>query len=141
MILTSALSRLTESMGRFENRYAGLGSRLGAAEYPEPNSTPRQHSVTESAESVGIVSYNILSFELADEEFYINLNNTPKIIDSKARMDAINTKVEWKYESAADYFCQETGSNGDQNIGEGLTEDEAIVSLCLKHGVKLWNEE
>lgn len=94
MILTSALSRLTESMGRFENRYAGLGSRLGAAEYPEPNSTPRQHSVTESAESVGIVSYNILSFELADEEFYINLNNTPKIIDSKARMDAINTKVE-----------------------------------------------
>ena len=48
---------------------------------------------------------------------------------------------EWKYESAADYFFQETGSNGDQNIGEGLTKDEAIVSLCLKHGVKLWNEE
>lgn len=45
----------------------------------------------------------------------------------------------WKHESTADFFFQETGCNGESNCGTGSTEDEAIIDLCLKSGVKHWS--
>jgi hypothetical protein len=39
-----------------------------------------------------------------------------------------------------DFFCKETGCNGDQNLTEGETEDEAIIKLALYNEIPLWNE-
>lgn len=44
-------------------------------------------------------------------------------------------------DNPAAYFASETASNGERYIGTGDTEDEAIVELCKKRRVKLWNEE
>lgn len=38
-------------------------------------------------------------------------------------------------------LLMETGRNGEQRIGEGSTEDEAIADFCNKAGLRLWNEE
>jgi len=38
-------------------------------------------------------------------------------------------------------FMLETGRNGEQRIGEGSTEDDAICDFCAKAGIALWNEE
>ena len=47
---------------------------------------------------------------------------------------------------AAQFFCDETGVNGDSRIGEGDTEHEAIADLlncwyARERNIKLWNEE
>ena len=38
-------------------------------------------------------------------------------------------------------FLFEHGRNGETRTGIGSTEHEAIVDLCSKHGLHLWNEE
>ena len=44
-------------------------------------------------------------------------------------------------DNIAQWFCDETGRNGDTQIGMGATEDEAITELAQKWELKLWNEE
>jgi hypothetical protein len=43
--------------------------------------------------------------------------------------------------TGAEFMIAETSENGGINIGEGKTEDAAIVDLCTKCQVPLWNEE
>jgi len=38
-----------------------------------------------------------------------------------------------------DFFAKETAHNGDMLIGEGQTEDEAILDLCEKTGTPHWS--
>lgn len=44
-------------------------------------------------------------------------------------------------DAIAQWFCDETGRNGETTVGVGATEDEAIVDLAQKFQVRLWNEE
>lgn len=49
-------------------------------------------------------------------------------------------------EDRAQWFCDETGANGDSSIGVGATEDDAIGELmstwyARSNGIRLWNEE
>jgi len=46
---------------------------------------------------------------------------------------------DYTYTTPADYFCQLCGYDDDSRIGTGETEDEAIIDLCLKSGVKHWS--
>lgn len=44
------------------------------------------------------------------------------------------------------FFAKETGENGNRRVGEGDTEEDALVSLLTcwdakKQNLKLWNEE
>ena len=46
----------------------------------------------------------------------------------------------------AQFFCDETGANGDSRIGMADTEDEALADLLTcgyarERGIRLWNEE
>jgi hypothetical protein len=43
--------------------------------------------------------------------------------------------------SDADWFCEEMGRHGDLRVGEGTTEDAAIVALARLWKIPLWNEE
>jgi hypothetical protein len=45
------------------------------------------------------------------------------------------------YEGAADYFAHEIAAHGDSRIGEGRTDDEAILDLCEKRQVRHWTLE
>lgn len=47
---------------------------------------------------------------------------------------------------AAQFFCDETGCNGDTRIGEGDTESDAMADLlncwyARERNIQLWNEE
>lgn len=37
------------------------------------------------------------------------------------------------------WFCDETGRNGETTIGVGETEDAAIIDLCEKHELVHWS--
>ena len=39
------------------------------------------------------------------------------------------------------FFCEETGKYGGSRMGEGKTEEEAIIDLAQGWGIPLWNEE
>lgn len=50
---------------------------------------------------------------------------------------------EWwpKLTDRVDFFCHETGWNGDSRLAEGETEDEALATLARYYELPLWNEE
>jgi hypothetical protein len=55
-------------------------------------------------------------------------------------------KIAASSDETSQWFCDETGENGDSSIGIGATEDEAIAELmttwyATSHGIRLWNEE
>lgn len=69
---------------------------------------------------------------------YLSMANDP---DWRCWFAAFDTGDWPGYEDAADYFAKEIAANGDRRIGEGKTEDDAILDLCLKRGVPHWTVE
>lgn len=49
--------------------------------------------------------------------------------------------VWWPGLTGVDFFAEETALNGDSRIGQGETEDEALVALAARAGLKHWSEE
>ena len=47
----------------------------------------------------------------------------------------------WPKLQGVHFFAEETANNGDMRVGEGVTEDGALVELAKYEGIKLWNEE
>lgn len=48
----------------------------------------------------------------------------------------------WPEKSGGNFFIHEWGHRGDSRVGQGDTEDEAILDLCAHHGApKHWTLE
>lgn len=47
----------------------------------------------------------------------------------------------WPELGGVDFFAQEAACNGDSRLGEGDTEEDALVALARAAGLRLWNEE
>lgn len=47
----------------------------------------------------------------------------------------------WPNKTGVDWLVEEVGQNGDSRVGQGYTENEAIVTYATMHGIPLWNEQ
>ena len=103
------LSLLHARIARLEARAAPTG--LGKPPLAVPHSMKcARHGMLEKSPLWDFTSYNILSLELAQDDYYRKLDGTVNRMDTESRRNAINAKVE-KWMEAGRIVCLQEVTN------------------------------